>query len=71
MDVPSRPMSSILANKAVGAAFGGLMGAVVGGSVGIFGTMVQTGRIAGAGKQAKQAAAFMGTIFAAGGAWQG
>jgi len=66
-----RPLGPILAQKFSAAMMGGLTGAIVGGSVGVVGTLVQTGRLAGALTNAAGGAAFMGTIFAAGGAWQG
>jgi len=68
---PMRPLGPILAQKFSAAMMGGLTGAIVGGSVGVVGTLVQTGRLAGALTNAAGGAAFMGTIFAAGGAWQG
>merc|ERR1712008_135875 len=67
----SRPLGQLLLQKLGGAILGGLLGVIAGGSVGLVGTLLHTGRLAGAGQPAKQAAAFMGTVFAAGGAFQG
>jgi len=67
----SRPLGQLVLQKLGGAILGGLLGAIAGGSVGLVGTLLHTGRLAGAGPQVKQAAAFMGTVFAAGGAFQG
>ena len=67
----SIPIGALVLQKAAAFAMGGIMGAMVGGSVGVVGTLVQTGRLVGAGRAGAQAAAFMGTIFAVGGAFQG
>merc|ERR1712203_426918 len=66
----SRPWGPVIQQKVSAAIMGGAMGCIAGSTLGVVGVLIQTGRLVGAGPAAAQAAAFMGTIFACGGAWQ-